>query len=42
MGAKTGISVEEYLRTKFPDLDHEYRNGELVQRTLPDYLHGKT
>jgi Uma2 family endonuclease len=41
MGAKTGLSVEEYLHTSFPDLDREYRDGELVERTLPDYLHGK-
>jgi len=42
MGAKTGLSVEEYLHTSFPDLDREYRDGELVERSLPDYLHGKT
>ena len=42
MGAKAGLSVEEYLHSSFPDLDREYRNGELVERTLPDYLHGKT
>jgi Uma2 family endonuclease len=42
MGAKTGLSVEEYLRTSFPDLDREYRDGELMERSLPDYLHGKT
>jgi len=42
MGAKTAISAEEYLRTSFPNLDQEYRNGELVERSLPDYVHGKT
>jgi Uma2 family endonuclease len=42
MGAKTAISVEQYLRTSFPDLDQEFRGGELVERSLPDYLHGKT
>jgi Uma2 family endonuclease len=42
MGAKTALSEERYLHTSFPDLDKEYRNGELVERTLPDYLHGKT
>ena len=42
MGAKTAISVEQYLHTRFPDLDREYREGELVDRSLPDYLHGKT
>ena len=42
MGAKTASSVEQYLHTSFPDLDREYRDGELVERSLPDYLHGKT
>ncbi len=41
MGARTGISVEEYLHTSFPDLDKEYRDGELVERSLPTYSHGK-
>ncbi len=38
----TAISVEQYLHTSFPDLDREYRHGELQERSLPDYLHGKT
>src|SRR5262245_2847082 len=42
MGARTGVTVEEYLRTSFPDLDCEYRDGEIVERSLPDYLHGRT
>ena len=42
MGAKTGLSVEEYLHTSFPDLDRDYRDGQLVERSLPDYLCGKT
>jgi Uma2 family endonuclease len=42
MGAKIGINVEEYLHTSFPDLDREYRDGELVERSLPDYTHGRT
>jgi len=42
MGAKTAVSVEQYLKTSFPDLDREYRDGELVERTLPTFLHGKT
>ncbi len=36
------MSVEDYLHTSFPDLDREYRDGKLVERSLPDYLHGKT
>ncbi len=42
MGAKVGISVSEYLHTSYPDLDREYRDGVLVERSLPDYLHGRT
>ncbi len=37
----TGVRVEEYLRTSFPDLDREYRDGEIVERSLPTYMHGK-
>jgi Uma2 family endonuclease len=42
MGASAGISAEQYLRTSFPDLDREYRDGEIVERSLPDYLHSRT
>ena len=42
MGAKSAISAEQYLRTSFPDLDKEYRDGEIVERSLPDYFHAKT
>jgi Uma2 family endonuclease len=42
MGAKAAISLEEYLHTSFPDLDKEFRDGELVERSMPDYIHGKT
>lgn len=42
MGSKTAIPVEEYLHTSFPGLDCEYRDGELVERSLPDYVHGRT
>jgi Uma2 family endonuclease len=42
MGAKTALSEEQYLHTSFPDLDKEFRDGELVERTLPDYLHART
>jgi Uma2 family endonuclease len=42
MAASAGISVEEYLRTSFPDLDKEYRDGELVERSLPTRLHSNT
>jgi len=42
MGTKAAISVEEYLHTSFPGLDCEYQDGEIVERTLPDYLHSRT
>ncbi len=42
MGTKAALSVEQYLHTSFPDLDMEYRDGEVVERSLPTYLHGKT
>ena len=42
MGTKAALSVEKYLHTSFPGLDKEYRDGKLQERSLPDYLHGKT
>ena len=42
MGARTAISVEEYLRTSYPGLDREYRDGEVLERTVPDFLHSYT
>jgi Uma2 family endonuclease len=42
MGTKAALTVEEYLRTSFPGLDREFHDGEVVERTLPDYLHSKT
>ena len=41
MDAQTAIRVEDYLGTSFPDLDREYKDGALLERSLPDYLHGK-
>ena len=42
MGARMAASFEEYLRTSFPDLDREYRDGEIVERSMPDRLHSRT
>ncbi len=42
MGVLAGVSVEEYLHSSFPGVDREYRDGTLVERSMPDYLHGKT
>ena len=42
MATKAAVSEEEYLRTSFPDVDPEFRDGEILERSLPDYYHGKT
>jgi Uma2 family endonuclease len=42
MGTKVAMSVEEYLHTSFSDLDKEYRDGEVVERSMPDNLHSAT
>ena len=42
MSTKTAIPIEEYLRTSFEDLDREYVDGEIVERTLPTNAHSKT
>ena len=34
------IPVEQYLHTSFDNPDPEYRDGELVKRSLADTLHG--
>lgn len=42
MGAKTTISFEEYLRTSYDNPDREYRDGEVVERSMPDREHSAT
>jgi Uma2 family endonuclease len=42
METKALVSLEEYKRTSFEGLDREYLGGEIVERTLPTYRHGKT
>ena len=42
MGTLAGISAEEYLHTRFAGIDPEFRDGIIVERSMPDYLHGKT
>ena len=41
MGVRTAISLERYLHTTFPDVDREYRDGKIAERSLPEYLHGR-
>lgn len=39
MAAKDTLTEAEYLRTSFPDLDREFKDGEVVERSMPDWLH---
>jgi Uma2 family endonuclease len=39
MGATTLVSVEEYLRTSFPDADREYVDGRIVERNVGEVDH---
>ena len=41
MAAHTQISLEEYLRTSFEGPDREFLDGEIVERNVGDYWHGK-
>ncbi len=42
MSSKVLVLMEEYLRTSYEGVDREYLDGEVVERSLPTYLHGKT
>jgi Uma2 family endonuclease len=39
MGTITLVSVEEYLRTSFPDADREYVDGRIVERNVGEVDH---
>ena len=39
MAASTLMSVEEYLRTSFPDADREYVDGKIVERNVGEIDH---
>ena len=39
MGTTTLVSVEEYLRTSFPDADREYVDGRIVERNVGEVDH---
>lgn len=36
------LSEEEYLRSSFPGVDPEFCDGEILERSVPTYDHGKT
>jgi len=40
MGTKTQIRAEDYLRMTF-EHDAEFVHGEIVERSMPDYFHGR-
>jgi Uma2 family endonuclease len=39
--SKSGISIEDYLRTSYPDGDREYVDGEVISRPMPPFSHGE-
>jgi len=41
MTASTSFCVEEYLHTSFDNPDREFRDGELVERSMPDKRHSR-
>jgi Uma2 family endonuclease len=41
MATKAIMSVEEYLRTSWPDGDREYVHGEVIEKPMPPKAHAK-
>lgn len=41
MATQVLISPEEYLTTTYSDLDREYVQGHIMERSLPTILHGR-
>lgn len=35
MASKASLSEEEYLRTSYSGVDREFRDGDLVERSVP-------
>jgi len=42
MASRLQIAPAEYLSTSFVGTDREYVRGEIVERSMPTYRHGKT
>ncbi len=40
MATKTQIGAEDYLRMTF-EHDAEFAHAEIVERSMPDYVHGR-
>jgi hypothetical protein len=41
MSTKSLMSVEEYLRTSFEGCDCEYVDGEIAERNMGEFDHGR-
>ena len=41
MATKAVLSEEEFLRLSFPDVEPEYRDGEVLGRSMPNNAHSK-
>lgn len=41
MAMTTLVAAEEYLRSSYEGLDREFVDGEVVERTMPTFLHSK-
>ncbi len=41
MSTRTALSESEYLRTSFPGHDREFEDGEVIERSMPDWLHSR-
>src|SRR5215470_9335409 len=41
MASRLQVAPSEYLATSFDGTDREYVRGEIVERSMPDYIHGR-
>ncbi len=41
MPTKAALSEEEYLRTSYSGVDREFCDGELLERSVPNFPHGR-
>ncbi len=41
MPIQAALSEADYIRTSVPDVDREFRDGEVFERSVPNNLHGK-
>ena len=41
MPTKAVVSEEEYLRTSYSGVDREFRDGEVLERSVPNFFHGE-